>query len=122
VERLTDAGAVVQGAPAFEMRYRGGDVSYFGGVLYLADENTGQASWRAARFDRCDVKGLSCEYRGTTQPYGHVVNGSVVSMHNDCTPYCAAGHLYRVTWQWSSADQRFEVVAAQRAGRWADRP
>jgi hypothetical protein len=117
VLRLSDGGSVVPGAPSFAMRYQGGDVSYFGGVV----SNAGGA-WRAERFDRCVVKDISCNYRGTTQPYGHVNNGKFVSMHNDCTPYCAAGHLYRVTWWWNSSSERFEVAAAQRQGRWADRP
>lgn len=117
VVRLSDADSVIPGAAAFEMRYRGGDVSYFGGIL---SDVSGR--WRAERFDRCAEKNISCNFRSSTQPYGHVVDGAFVSLHNTCTPYCAAGHIYRVTWRWNSTTDRFEVAAAHRAGRWADRP
>jgi hypothetical protein len=117
VVRLSGAGAVIPGGAAFEIRYQGGDVSYFGGVL----SNAG-GTWRAERFKRCQVKLVSCVYPGVTQPYGHVADGRFVSMHNDCEPYCAAGHLYRVTWRWNPSEERFEVADAHRVGRWADRP
>jgi hypothetical protein len=106
VVSLSGAGSVVPGVPSFVMRYRGGDVSYFGGVVALAD-----GVWRAAEFATCSNRELSCWNPGTEQPYGHVVNGRFVSIHNDCTPYCAAGTDYRVTWKWYRAAGRFTVFS-----------
>lgn len=110
VVKMSDGGGVIPGRPSFQMRYQGGDVSYFGGVFFLADENSGHATWRAARFGRCNLKKVSCYYPGETQPYGHVVDGVFTSIHNDCTPYCAAGTDYRFTWKWDSPEQRFTVA------------
>ncbi|HWC33744.1 MAG TPA: hypothetical protein VG650_02840 [Mycobacteriales bacterium] len=106
--RLSGGESVIPGHASFAERDKGGDVTYFGGVFY--DDN---GTWRDARFARCANRELSCAYPGTGQPYGHVVGGKFVSIHNDCTPYCAAGTEYRVTWRWDAASQRF-VVATQR--------
>lgn len=102
VMKIADAGAIIPGHPAFVERYQGGDVSYFGGVL----SNVG-GSWQAVRFAKCKQKELSCTYAGTSQPYGHIQGGRFVSIHNDCTPYCAAGTEYRVTWRWDAAAHHF---------------
>jgi hypothetical protein len=122
VMRLSDGGGVIPARPSFAMRYVGGDVSYFGGVVYLTDEGLASRGWVAARFGKCSNKNLSCAYAGATQPYGHVVRGRFVSVSNDCKPYCAAGTQYRVTWQWNTAKRRFQVASTHPAGRWADRP
>ncbi|HVT64666.1 MAG TPA: hypothetical protein VHD81_05910 [Mycobacteriales bacterium] len=111
VSQLSDGGAVVPGRPSFAMRYVGGDVSYFGGVIYLANEGLGSRGWVPAHFGKCSNRELSCSYSGETQPYGHVVRGRFVSIHNDCTPYCAAGTDYRVTWQWDGMKRQFTVAS-----------
>lgn len=106
VQRLDDGGGVIPGHASFAVRYTGGDVSYFGGVFY---DNNG--TWTPARFAKCSNKKLSCAYAGNEQPYGHIVNGTFVSVSNDCTPYCAAGTDYRITWRWSAATHRFVAVS-----------
>lgn len=106
VRRLSDGGGVVPGHASFAVRIVGGDVSYFGGVLYDAG-----GTWKGAMFAKCaGHKNLSCAYAGDSEPYGHVVRGSFQSTHNNCTPNCAAGKNYVVTWKWNAARTRFVVA------------
>jgi hypothetical protein len=99
----------VPGHASFAVRTIGGDVSYFGGVL--VDDG---GMWTAARFAKCpDHKTLSCAYPGTTQPYGHLAHGAFVSVSNDCTPNCAAGTDYRITWRWKASERKFVVGAVR---------
>jgi hypothetical protein len=103
IRKIADAGSVVPGAASFVVHTLGGDVSYFGGVLYDAN-----GTWTSARFAKCPGHpNLSCAHSGDEQPYGHVVNGSFVSIHNNCEPNCAAGTNYAITWTWRSATHRF---------------
>jgi hypothetical protein len=115
VVKLSSGNAVIPGEPSFELHTLGGDVSYYGGVL----RDYG-ARWERARFGTCGHHKLC--YAALMEPYGHIVNGEFVSMQNDCTPNCAAGHMYRVTWRWNSSSDRFEAAATHREGRWANRP
>lgn len=103
VMRIADGGDIVPGAVSFVERYRGGDVSYFGGVLYDAN-----GTWTAAHFAKCpNHKALSCAYAGDSQPYGHIAMGKFVSVSNNCTPNCAAGTNYVITWRWDGAHKQF---------------
>lgn len=112
IMRLSDGQSVIPGHASFAERDKGGDVTYFGGVFYDDD-----GTWRDARFARCSNKELSCWYQGTGEPYGHVVGGRFVSIHNDCTPYCAAGTEYRVTWRWDAVSQRFTAISVRALSR-----
>ncbi|HVW81939.1 MAG TPA: hypothetical protein VHB69_13460 [Mycobacteriales bacterium] len=104
--KLSDAGDVVPGHAAFAVRTIGGDVSYFGGVLYDAG-----GTWTPAHFATCPAhKALSCAYPGVSQPYGHVADGHFESVSNNCKPYCAAGTNYVITWRWNSTKARFAVA------------
>lgn len=106
VLRLADGGDVVTGHASFTVRTLGGDVSYFGGVLYDAN-----GTWTVAHFAKCpNHKALSCAYAGNEQPYGHVALGSFVSVSNNCTPNCAAGTDYLITWKWNAATKQFAVA------------
>jgi hypothetical protein len=110
VIRIADGGDIVPGSPSFVERYQGGDVSYFGGVVY-----NDHGTWTAARFGKCSgYKALSCAYAGTSEPYGHVAMGSFVSDHNNCTPNCAAGKTYVVTWKWNATSSKFVVTNVTR--------
>ncbi|HEX3706640.1 MAG TPA: hypothetical protein VHV76_08425 [Mycobacteriales bacterium] len=103
VQRLGDGGTIVPGHASFTMRYIGGDVSYFGGVIYDAN-----GTWKPAHFGKCaDHPNLSCAYAGNEQPYGHIVAGSFVSTSNSCKPSCAAGTDYLITWRWNAATKQF---------------
>jgi hypothetical protein len=107
VQNLTDAGAVIPGAGAIDVRTQGGDVTYFGGILYDAS-----GTWTPAKFGTCGHHKLC--YPGTTEGYGHVApSGSFVSLVNNCEPYCAAGTDYRITWAWSAAKERFEATSVK---------
>ncbi|MGN6472843.1 MAG: hypothetical protein ACTHK4_04215 [Mycobacteriales bacterium] len=107
VTRLGEGGNVIPGRASFAMRYIGGDVSYYGGVFY---DNHG--TWKAAQFGRCSNRNTSCHYAGNEEPYGHINKaGTFVSIHNDCTPSCAAGTDYRVVWRWDAAKQHFAEVS-----------
>jgi hypothetical protein len=104
--KLGDAGDVIPGHAGFTVHFRGGDVSYFGAVLY--DLN---GTWTWAHFAKCaGHKALSCAYPGTSQPYGHIVAGRFVSISNNCTPNCAAGTDYLLEWQWNAAKKQFQVA------------
>lgn len=113
VTRLSDGGEVIPGHASVAVRTIGGDVSYFGGVMYDAN-----GTWLPAHFAKCpNHKALSCAYPGTSQPYGHVAAGRFISVSNNCTPNCAAGTNYVITWRWTSA--RHQLVVA---GVTKDRP
>ena len=106
IVRLADGGEVVPGHASFAVRTIGGDVSYFGGVLYDAN-----GTWTPARFAKCpNHKALSCAYAGNSQPYGHVASGEFVSVSNNCTPNCAAGTDFLITWRWDSTKKQFVVA------------
>jgi hypothetical protein len=83
----------------------GGDVSYFGSVLYRGDHR-----WLIAHFGGCGHHGL-CPTPSTSQPYGHPAKEIFTSVSNNCTPNCAAGIDYRVTWSWRVAKHRFSAAA-----------
>jgi hypothetical protein len=104
VQRLSDGGGVIPGLASFALRYTGGDVSYFGGVIY--DDN---GTWTDAQFGSCGHHKLC--YPGNEEPYGHPVSDRFVSVSNDCAPDCAAGTQYRVTWRWNAAARKFEAVS-----------
>ena len=106
VLKLSDGGSVIPGHASFALRTVGGDVSYFGGVVYDAN-----GSWRGAHFAKCaGHPNLGCAYAGGEQPYGHVVNGRFVAIYDNCTPNCAEGTDYRVTWRWDEPQHRFTVA------------
>jgi hypothetical protein len=90
--------------PSIYVRMIGGDVSYFGSVL----RRTG-GQWRAAKFGACGHNRLC--YPSNSEPYGHVTAGGFVSVSNNCTPNCAAGTDYRVTWAWNPAKQKFDAAS-----------
>lgn len=91
--------------PSIAVRVIGGDVSYFGSVL-RRDVN----GWRTANFGRCGHHGL-CFTPSNSEPYGHTVSGGFVSINNNCTPNCAAGTEYRVTWRWSVGARKFVAIS-----------
>jgi hypothetical protein len=104
--RLADASDVIPGHAAFAVRTIGGDVSYFGGVLYDAN-----GTWTPAHFAKCPThKALSCAYAGDSEPYGHIAQGKFVSVSNNCLPNCAAGTDYSITWRWNADKKRFAVT------------
>jgi hypothetical protein len=103
VRKLQDGGSVIPGATSFVVHTIGGDVSYFGGVLYDA-----KGTWTAAKFATCGHQKLCAA--GDEEPYGHLAAGNFTSVSNDCLPYCAAGTNYRITWLWSGSAQRFQAV------------
>lgn len=88
-------------SPSFAVRVVGGDVSYFGSVLYR-DAN----GWRPANFGTCGHHKL-CYSPSNSEPYGHVKGGQFVSINNDCTPNCAAGTEFHVFWKWNAAKAEF---------------
>lgn len=90
--------------PSITVRVIGGDVSYFGSVLRRAD-----GRWRAARFGTCGHDRLC--YPSSSEPYGHLTAAGFVSVNNDCTPNCAAGTEYRVTWKWRPVLGKFAAVS-----------
>lgn len=107
VRHIAPANGIVPGHAGFVVHQLGGDVSYFGGVLYDAG-----GTWKPAHFAKCaGHKNLSCSYGGATEPYGHVAGGAFVSVHNDCKPNCAAGTNHVVTWRWSTTGKRFVVAS-----------
>jgi hypothetical protein len=104
--KLGDASGVIPGHAAFAVRTIGGDVSYFGGVLYDAN-----GTWTPAHFAKCPAhKALSCAYAGNEQPYGHIVGGEFYSVSNNCLPNCAAGTDYSITWRWNPAKKQFAAA------------
>jgi hypothetical protein len=105
VSRLGE-GPQLAGAttPSIYVRVVGADVSYFGSVLRRSGSR-----WRTARFGTCGHNKLC--YPGNSEPYGHPVGHGFVSIANDCTPNCAAGTNYRVTWQWRAAQAKFVATA-----------
>jgi hypothetical protein len=104
VQRLQDGGGVIRAHASFALRYTGGDVSYFGGVIY--DDH---GTWTDAKFGTCGHHKLC--YPGNEEPYGHVAAAHFVSVNNNCTPNCAAGTQYRVVWQWDATRSRFLAVS-----------
>jgi hypothetical protein len=86
--------------PSMYVRVIGGDVSYFGSVL----ERIG-GQWRTARFGSCGHDKLC--YPSNSEPYGHPAAPGFVSVSNNCTPNCAVGTNYRVSWRWSAAKAKF---------------
>jgi hypothetical protein len=90
---------------SFAVRVIGGDVSYFGSVLRRSSD-----SWGAAKFGGCGHSGL-CYTPSTSEPYGHRVGAGFVSVNNNCTPNCAVGTEYRVTWRWSAPKDKFLAVS-----------
>ena len=106
VQRLSVGGDVVTGHASVAVRTIGGDVSYFGGMLYDAN-----GTWTPAHFAKCaHHPNLSCAYAGSEQPYGHVVSGRFYSVSNNCMPNCAGGTDYSITWRWDAAKKQFEAT------------
>jgi hypothetical protein len=103
VMSLGKGGAVVPGTGSFAVRTIGGDVSYFGGVLYDA-----KGTWTAAKFGTCGHDKLC--YPSTTEPYGHIALGKFRSVSNVCNP-CSAGHEYRIIWKWDAGSSKFEAAS-----------
>jgi hypothetical protein len=91
--------------PSVYLREIGGDVSYFGSFLRKVGNR-----WTTARFGSCGHHHL-CARAGNGEPYLH--HGSapgLVSIQNNCTPDCAAGTDYRVSWDWNPSQQQFDAV------------
>ena len=89
--------------PSLSVHTLGGDVSYYGARLR---EMGGR--WQPAMFGSCGHGDLCPP--GTTEPYLHHSGYGLVSVQNDCVPYCAAGTDYRVRWNWSPILARFVAV------------
>jgi hypothetical protein len=87
--------------PSIAVRILGGDVSYFGSVL-----RRGANRWQPASFGGCGHHKL-CFTPSNSEPYGHRVGKRFVSISNNCTPNCAAGTEYRVTWRWNAGTSKF---------------
>ena len=94
-------GPTINSAGAtFLLKTVGGDVSYFGMVVIRLDNG-----WHFARFGKC---GAGQCYPGNSEPYLRAGGSAdVFSINNDCTPYCAAGTMYRVAWSWDPEQQKF---------------
>jgi hypothetical protein len=90
--------------PSMYVRVIGGDVSYFGSVL---QRSGGQ--WGAVRFGSCGHDTLC--YPSNSEPYGHPTASGFVSVSNNCTPNCAGGTNYRVSWRWSAGKAKFVATS-----------
>lgn len=98
-------GPTIDSAGAtFLLKTTGADISYAGMVILRLDD-----SWHFARFGKC---GAGQCYPGNSEPYLRVGGpADLISINNDCTPYCAAGTTYRVAWSWDPEQQKFFAVS-----------
>ena len=90
--------------PSVYVRGLGGSVSYFGFVL-----QRGTAGWHTTSFGGCGHHQL-CYTPSDSEPYGRPGNAGFVSVNNSCTPDCAAGNEWRVSWRWDAAKDKFVAV------------
>jgi hypothetical protein len=106
VTRLSQGPALGSAeTPSIAVRTVGGDVTYFGSVL-----RRGTHRWLPSNFGPCAHHKL-CYSPSNSEPYGHPAGDGFVSTSNNCTPYCAAGTNYRITWRWSAPKQKFAAVS-----------
>lgn len=104
IERFGDGPALGTSlTPTIYERGMGGDVSYFGTILARTPDG-----WKGAKFGACGHHKLC--YPSDAEPYGHLVGNDVRSVNNDCTPDCASGTEYRITWRWDMTTGRYDAV------------
>jgi hypothetical protein len=96
-------------AAAFQVDEAGADAVFNGVVVSIGGE------WHYATFD-CGTTAVACaggRNKATTYAVdGTEVGGAFHSEPNDCTPNCAEGTRYDVTWRWDSTLGVFVVDSA----------